>query len=79
MGKFFNAEGEVVPSELNDRTLAIDLEALRKHEVILLCGGRSKLRPAQGILKTGFVNGLLIDGDSASQMFSEIRGRADQK
>ena len=73
MGKFFNAQGDVVPSELNDRTLAIDLEALRKHEVILLCGGRSKLRPAEGILKTGFVNGLLIDGDSASQMFHEIK------
>jgi DNA-binding transcriptional regulator LsrR (DeoR family) len=73
MGKFFNAKGEVVPSELNDRTLAIDLETLRKHEVILLAGGRSKLRPAQGILKTGFVNGLLIDGDSAAHMFQEIR------
>src|ERR1700751_5145503 len=72
MGKFFNAQGEVVSSDLNDRTLAIDLEALRKHEVILLCGGRSKLRPAQGILKTGFVNGLLIDGDPASHMFHEI-------
>jgi DNA-binding transcriptional regulator LsrR (DeoR family) len=40
----------------------------------LLCGGRSKLRPAQGILNTGFVNGLLIDGDSASQLFHEIKG-----
>ncbi|MBV8813205.1 MAG: sugar-binding transcriptional regulator [Verrucomicrobia bacterium] len=73
MGKFFNAEGQVVSSELNERTLAIDLNILRQQEVILLCGGRSKLRPAQGILKAGFVDGLLVDGDSASQMFHEIR------
>src|SRR5258708_31582518 len=64
MQKFFTAKGEEVNSELNDRTLAIDLETLRKHEVILLCGGPRQFGPTQSILTTGFVNGSPIYSDS---------------
>jgi DNA-binding transcriptional regulator LsrR (DeoR family) len=65
MGKFFDADGQVVSSELNQRTLAVDLAHLYDREVILLCAGRQKLRAVQGLLKAGFVKGLIIDGDTA--------------
>ena len=71
MGKFFDAEGEVVASDLNERTLAVDLDHLYDREVILLCAGRQKLRAVKGLLKAGFVKGLIIDGDTALSLIEE--------
>lgn len=65
LGKFFDAEGKVVRSNVNQRTLSVDLEHLFERDVILLCAGREKLQAIQGLLKVGFVNGLIIDGDTA--------------
>ena len=65
MGKFFDAEGKVVSSDLNQRTLAVDIEHLYEREVILLCAGREKLQAVKGLLRAGFVKGLIIDGDTA--------------
>ncbi|MGA7883604.1 MAG: sugar-binding domain-containing protein [Terrimicrobiaceae bacterium] len=65
MGKFFDAEGKVVSSDLNLRTLAVDIEHLYEREVILLCAGREKLQAVKGLLRAGFVKGLIIDGDTA--------------
>ncbi len=62
---FSDPDGQVVSSELNQRTLAVDLAHLYDREVILLCAGRQKLRAVQGLLKAGFVKGLIIDGDTA--------------
>jgi len=72
MGKFFDADGQVVSSDLNQRTLAVDLEHLYHREVILLCAGREKLQAVKALLKAGFVNGLIIDGDTALWL-SEMR------
>ncbi len=71
MGKFFDANGQIVSSELNQRTLAVDLEYLYDREVILLCAGREKLRALKGLLKAGFVKGLIIDGDTALSLCEE--------
>ncbi len=65
MGKFFDADGQVVSSDVNQRTLAVDLEHLYNREVILLCAGREKLQAVKGLLRAGFVKGLIIDGDTA--------------
>ena len=71
MGKFFDSEGQIVSSDLNERTLAVDLEHLYDREVILLCAGRQKLRAVKGLLKAGFVKGLIIDGDTALSLIEE--------
>jgi DNA-binding transcriptional regulator LsrR (DeoR family) len=65
LGKFFDADGQVVASDVNQRTLAVDLEHIYGREVILLCAGREKLQAVTGLLKAGFVKGLIIDGDTA--------------
>jgi DNA-binding transcriptional regulator LsrR (DeoR family) len=71
MGKFFDANGQIVASELNERTLAVDLEHLYEREVILLCAGREKLKAVKGLLQAGFVTGLIIDGDTALDLSKE--------
>ena len=71
LGRFFDANGQMVASDLNQRTLAIDLEKLYDREVILLCAGREKLKALKGLLKAGFVKGLIIDGDTAIRLCKE--------
>jgi len=65
LGKFFDANGKVVQSDVNQRTLSVDIEHLFEREVILLCAGREKLQAVKGLLRAGFVKGLIIDGDTA--------------
>jgi DNA-binding transcriptional regulator LsrR (DeoR family) len=45
--------------------------SLYDREVILLCAGRQKLRALKGLLKAGFVKGLIIDGDTALSLIEE--------
>lgn len=68
MGRFFDQEGKPVNSDLNHRSLALDMQHMQGRDVVLLCGGRSKVRAARGILRAGFVNGLVIDGDAAMEV-----------
>lgn len=68
LGEFFDQNGRLVDTNLNHRTLAIDLSHLRNREVVLLCAGRTEARAARSILRTGVVNGLIIDGDTALQI-----------
>jgi len=73
IGKFFDASGNLIDTELNDRTLAIDLADLRSHEVILLCAGLSKRQAVKGLLNSEIVDGLVIDGDVAKLLADDIR------
>ena len=71
MGKFFDADGKIISNDVNERTLAVDLKHLHKREVVLLSGGQEKLSGVRSLLKTGLVNGLIIDGDTAFQLDQE--------
>ncbi len=64
-GKFFDARGRIVPTELNNRTIAVSLDDLMSHEVVLLAGGRVKAEPVRAMLATGIVDRLVVDGDLA--------------
>jgi DNA-binding transcriptional regulator LsrR (DeoR family) len=79
IGKFFDASGNVIDTELNDRTLAVDLADVRGHEVVLLCAGLSKLQAVKGLLSSGLVDGLVIDGDVAGILAEEITMESKEK
>ena len=74
MGKFFDQNGRPVDSELNQRTLALDTRHFADREVIALCAGRSKDLAIRGLLRTGFVTGLIIDGDTARKVCEQEGG-----
>lgn len=65
MGKFFDEHGRYVDSAVCRRTVAIDLGALKKNNIVLLSAGHSKIEASRAILKAGAISGLIIDGDSA--------------
>ena len=74
MGKFFDADGRMISNNVNERTLAVDLKHLHNREVVLLSGGQEKLPGVRSLLKTGLVNGLIIDGDTAFKLDQEGDG-----
>ena len=65
LGRLFDARGAAVEHELARRTLALEFEALRGREVVLLAGGLGKVAATRALLRTGVVKGLVIDGDSS--------------
>nr|WP_071460372.1 sugar-binding transcriptional regulator [Bacillus mediterraneensis] len=60
--RFFDKQGNLLNETLNDRTLGIDLEALKKKEYsILVGGGPQKIEGIYGALKGGYANVLITD------------------
>jgi len=69
-GIFFGQRGQKVKHSLNQRTIALGFEQMKSIPVILLIAGQDKLRAADGVLKSGLINGLIIDGDTAQALSS---------
>lgn len=60
--RFFDKEGKVCNKSLNDRTLGIDFEDLKKKDQsILIAGGPDKIEGIYGALKGKFANVLVTD------------------
>lgn len=64
-GKFFDARGRIVDSDLNRRTPSIGLEDLHRQDVVLLAAGEEKQEATRALLLGGFVKRLVVDGDLA--------------
>ncbi len=65
LGRLFDRNGAQVEHELVHRTLALEFEQLHGRDVVLLSGGLQKVEAVRALLRTGTVQGLVIDGDSA--------------
>ncbi len=72
LGQLFDRDGMRIDHELACRTLAIEFEQIRGRDVVLLAGGLQKAAAVRSLLRTGLVQGLIIDGDTA-QALSAIR------
>lgn len=68
LGKFFDAEGALVDSELNERSLAVDYALLQSKEFVLLAAGAEKVASTRALLNSGLVDGLIVDGTVARQL-----------
>lgn len=66
LGRLFDAEGRPVEHSFSGRTLAVDFDALRGRDVVLLAAGRTKAAATRALLRTGLVRGLILDGDLAA-------------
>jgi DNA-binding transcriptional regulator LsrR (DeoR family) len=67
-GIFFDSEGRQVDHDLNRRTIALGFMELKTLLVILLIAGQEKAVAAKALLRSGIVNGLIIDGDAAAAL-----------
>lgn len=73
MGKLFARDGRPIDHDINNRTIAVDIEAIRGRDVVLLCGGLEKIEALESVLRSGLIRGLIIDGDSARVLARRCR------
>lgn len=65
-GRFFDAEGRLCVPELDQRTLAIELDTLRSRKVaVAIAGGLHKTLAILGTLRGGYANVLITDEQTA--------------
>jgi deoxyribonucleoside regulator len=68
-------DGQTVPTELVDRTIAIGPEALGRIPLVVgVAGGIAKARAIQGALRTGLLNVLITDEDAACAVLEQAAG-----
>lgn len=61
-GRFIDADGNDIHGQLSDRTLGVELNALRKIPTrVLVAGGYEKIAPILAALRGGFVSTLVTD------------------
>lgn len=70
-GIFFDRAGRPVDHPLNQRTIAVPLDTLRKLNVVLMVASPEKARAATALLASGVVKGLIVDGDTALRMLDQ--------
>jgi DNA-binding transcriptional regulator LsrR (DeoR family) len=62
LGRFYNIEGEIIPSSLDERTIGIDLEDLRNIPYVIgVAGGKNKTKAILGALRMNILKGLVVD------------------
>ncbi len=62
LGRFYGLDGELIPSEFDERILGIDIAQLRKiASVVALAYGPQKVQPMLGALRTGCIDVLITD------------------
>jgi len=73
-GLFFDARGELVDHPLAERTIAVGFDELARARTILLSAGVAKVPATLALLRSGIVDGLVIDGDSALELQARLVG-----
>jgi deoxyribonucleoside regulator len=74
--RFFNREGQICHEQLNNRTIGIELEELRKKEFsILAAGGKKKVDAILGAIKGRYPNVLVTDQYTAKALLEKARDR----
>jgi DNA-binding transcriptional regulator LsrR (DeoR family) len=62
LGRFYTLDGQLVPSEFEDRILGIDIPQLGQvPSVVALAFGPQKVQPVLGALRTGVIDVLITD------------------
>lgn len=71
--RFFDRGGKICNESLNDRTLGIDLDELKKKEnSILVAGGQNKVEGIYGALKGRYANVLVTDHFTAQFLLEKL-------
>lgn len=69
--RFFNANGEICMPKLDERTVGIELEELRKKEKsILVAGGKDKVQAIYAALKGKYANMIITDQYTAKSLLA---------
>lgn len=72
LGQFIDESGSIMETPLNDRVMALELEALRDKEVVAIAGGDDKRDAIRAVLRSKLLSGLLLDEATARSLVHEL-------
>ena len=71
LGRFYNAQGKICLEELNERTIAVDLENLKTKRIsAAIAAGHHKVEAILGMIAGGYCNVLITCKDTAKMLLS---------
>ncbi|MCL2896099.1 sugar-binding transcriptional regulator [Brenneria tiliae] len=70
VGHFIGADGQRVPSAMDDRLTSVTIRQYPEKPVIAFAGGEEKFRAIQAVLRGGWITGLVTDEDSARKLLA---------
>lgn len=65
---YLDAQGRVIETELNERTIGITLDQLKKSRTIALAVGKSKVESIKAALSSGYLDVFITDLDTAREI-----------
>ncbi|MCB1884091.1 MAG: sugar-binding transcriptional regulator [Geminicoccaceae bacterium] len=65
LGQFVDEDGVPLPIDLNRRSIGLKLDDLKGKQVVAVCGGATKARAIDAVLRTGAITGLVTDEATA--------------
>lgn len=71
LGHFFNAQGELLDLDLSARATSMAASDLKKHRIVAIGGGGAKITALRAVLRSGFLNGLIIDEATAQALSTD--------
>ncbi|WGS18131.1 sugar-binding transcriptional regulator [Bradyrhizobium sp. ISRA463] len=71
LGRFFNADGQVLDIDLSARATSMEAADLRTHRIVAIGGGLAKVAALRAMLRSGFLHGLIIDEATAQALATE--------
>jgi DNA-binding transcriptional regulator LsrR (DeoR family) len=69
-GTFYNAAGQRIATSLHDRVIAVDIEAMRNREVLMVAGGIEKLSALRAIFNTNLPTAFITDETTARALIA---------
>jgi DNA-binding transcriptional regulator LsrR (DeoR family) len=73
--RFFDAEGQPVEHEINERIIGLDLGQIREiPRVIGVAGGEEKFEVIRAALRGGLLDVLVTDKANAVRLLADVRG-----
>lgn len=74
-GRFIQADGTLVDSEMNERAVGASLEDLRGRDVLAVAGGKYKADAIRAVLRSGVLTALIVD-EATAQAVLNPEGKA---
>lgn len=65
VGHFLDANGNLVDTDINRRTIGLPLEELARLDILAVTSGASKARAIRSALRSGVINRLILDEEAA--------------
>ena len=71
LGRFFNKQGQLVDSDVNQRSIGLEIKELAKRNAIAIAGGQDKIPAIRAALKCGVLSGLITDEAVARKLLNK--------